>query len=88
MCTLVGTTYTVLHVCICAHSFLIEILLTTEYIWWPIMPLYSDAATYMEIHVHSTLAMLEVGRKKATQTYNPQTRQTCTLPGLNVVQPV
>ena len=36
--------------------------------------------TYMEIHVHSTLAMKEVGRKrKATQTnktYNTQTRQT------------
>ena len=39
-----------------------------------------DTIIYMEIHVHSTLAMKEVGRKrKATQTnktYNTQTRQT------------
>ena len=33
---------------------------------------------YMEIHVHSTLAMLEVGRKKERQPRHitPQTRQT------------
>ena len=39
-----------------------------------------NSLMYMEIHVHSTLAMKEVGRKrKATQTnktYNTQTRQT------------